>query len=211
MLDSSIRTKIVPHLDAFGHVMARRGITPIALTGVGFGLGVAACVAVATNHWWIGLVLWLANRAADGLDGAVARAIGPTEVGGFLDIMADFAIYGGIVVALGVAEPDLRLPALVTFLCYYLSGSSFLAWSSLSERLGIGTGDGRSLRFPAGLAEGTETIVAMCVVLVFRDIAVIVLWVWAAMVAVTVVQRIVFVSRHLRDDQPDQEAKGPVG
>lgn len=155
-------------------------------------------MAVAADLWILGLVMWLLNRLIDGLDGSLARRVGPTKLGGFLDIMADFAIYGGIVVAMGWAVPDARLAALMLFLAYYLNGSAFLAWSSLSQELDV-EGDGRSLNFPAGLAEGTETIVVMSVVLLLPQAwTPWALWFWTAVVAISVVQRIFFVRGALR-------------
>ncbi len=161
-------------------------------------LGLAACVAIAYERWWLGLALWLLNRIADGLDGAVARNgdIGPTDLGGFLDIIADFAIYGGVVAAVGIAIPEARVAALITFVAYYLNGAAFLAWSSLATKRAH-EGDGRSLVFPAGLAEGSETIVAYIILLAFPGWAVEILWIWAAVVGVTVIQRILFVRAKL--------------
>ena len=207
MLDSSIRSQIVPGLNRLGHGLANRGVKANHLTAIGFAIGVGACVAIATGRWGIGLVLWLLNRAADGLDGPVARASGPTELGGFLDIVADFAIYGGLLVGFGFAGDELRLPALVCFLAYYLNGTAFLAWSSLAERLKLGEGgDGRSLDFStAGLTEGSETIAVMTLALAWRSQADVILWIWAGAVFITVLQRVIFVTRHLRDYRPDPE------
>ncbi|MFW2381883.1 MAG: CDP-alcohol phosphatidyltransferase family protein [Acidimicrobiales bacterium] len=174
-------------------------MTADMVTGAGFLIGVGACWAIATERWTAALVLWLLNRLLDGLDGAVARnsAGGPTDLGGFLDIMADFAIYGGVVAAAGYAVPEARVAALVTFLAYYLNGTALLAWSSLAERTQAATGD-RGLVFPSGLAEGSETIIAYVILLLFPEWARTILWIWAIVVAITVVQRVVFVTRQLR-------------
>lgn len=206
MLDSSIRSQIVPGLNRLGHGLAHRGVRANHLTAFGFVIGVGACVAIATGRWGLGLVLWLLNRAIDGLDGSVARANGPTELGGFLDIVADFAIYGGLLVGFGFASDELRLPALVCFLAYYLNGTAFLAWSSLAERLKLGEGgDGRSLDFSnAGLTEGTETIIVMSVALIWRSQAEAILWIFAGAVFITVLQRVYFVIGHLRGYRPDR-------
>ncbi len=210
MLDSSIRSQLVPRLDRLGHRLADRGVKAGHVTALGFIIGVGACVAIGAGRWRIGLVLWLLNRIADGFDGSVARAAGPTELGGFQDIVADFAIYGGLLVGFGFAGEELRLPALVCFLAYYLNGTAFLAWSSLAERLKLGEGgDGRSLDFSnAGLTEGSETIAVMTIVLLWRSQADIILWIWAAAVTITVLQRVAFASRHLRDYQLGQGAEG---
>ena len=131
MFDASIRQRLHHPLDRIAEAMAMRGVSPNVLTGIGFGVGVASCVAIVAGNWWLALGLWLMNRFIDGLDGSVARRVGPTRLGGFLDIMADFAIYGGMVAAIGLAVPEARVAALVVFLGYYLNGASFLAWSSL--------------------------------------------------------------------------------
>lgn len=204
MFDKSIRSVLIPKLEIPAKRMVAAGISANQLTGAGFVIGVGCCVAVAFGQWWLGLVLWVVNRLVDGFDGIVARLTTPTELGGYYDIMADFAIYFGVVVAIGVSEPDARVAALVTGLAYYLSGSSFLAWSSLAERLRLGGNDGRSLNFPTAIAEGTETIAAMILVLALRDWAAVILWIWAGAVFVSVAQRMVWVRNRLGDpgDQP---------
>ncbi len=199
MLDAPIRRRLERPLASAGTWLAARGLSPNIVTLIGFAIGVAACAAVVADRWLLAIPLWLANRLADGLDGPLARASGAqgaSDVGGFLDIMADFAIYGGVIVAVGYAVPDARTAALAVLLTYYLSGSAFLAWSSLATKREL-VGDGRSLHFPSGLAEGTETIVAYVVILALPDHTRVVLWIWAAIVAVTVLQRIGFVVRSL--------------
>lgn len=202
MLDSSFRRHLEGPLAWAGRRLVAAGIAPTALTATGFVLGAGACWAIATERWTIALVLWLLNRVADGLDGAVARGgrAGPTDLGGFLDIMADFAVYGGVIVAVGYAVPEARVAALVTLLAYYLNGAAFLAWSSLAERRNLSK-DERSLVFPAGLAEGSETIIAYVILLLFPQWARTILWIWAVVVGISVVQRIVFVTRQLGGDQ----------
>jgi phosphatidylglycerophosphate synthase len=197
MLDAAFRARLDGPLGRAVAPLERLGISPNAITAAGFVVGVAACVAIAYGQWWLGLVLWLTNRLGDGLDGPLARRRGATDLGGLLDIIADFAIYGGVLVAIGIALPETRVACLVVFLTYYLSGSSFLAFSSLATKRQL-EGDGRSLQFPAGIAEGTETIAAYVLVLAFPAQAEVLLWVWAALVAITVVQRLAIITRLLR-------------
>jgi len=197
MLDAAFRSRLDGPLDRLVAPLDRIGVSPNVVTAGGFAIGVAACVAIAYERWWLGLALWLANRLADGLDGPLARRRGPTDLGGLFDITADFAIYGGVLVAIGIALPEARLAALVVFLTYYLSGSSFLAFSSLATKREM-EGDGRSLQFPAGIAEGTETIAAYIVILAFPGQAEVLLWIWATLVAITLVQRLTMITQLLR-------------
>ena len=199
MFDAAFRARLDGPLDRAAIPLERIGLAANVVTGIGFVIGIAACVAIAYEHWWLGLAFWIANRLADGLDGPLARRTGPTDVGGLLDILADFAIYGGVLVAVGIAQPDARLASLVVFLMYYLSGSAFLAFSSLATKREM-QGDGRSLQFPAGIAEGSETIAAYILILAFPAQAEVLLWIWAALVAITLLQRLVIIYQLLASD-----------
>jgi phosphatidylglycerophosphate synthase len=198
VIDAALRRRTGPRLDRAGALLARTGIRAGWLTGAGWAAGVGACAAAATRAWPVALALWLTNRACDGLDGPVARAgTGPTETGALLDIVADFSVYGGFVVAVGIAEPPARLACLALLLAYYLSGSAFLALSSLLERRGTATKDERSLRFVGGLAEGAETITVYVLFCLLPGHAALIAWAFTAAVGVTAVQRVWAGARYL--------------
>lgn len=200
MLDAPVRRVLAPSLDAAAGVLHRRGVPPLLLTGSGWLVGVAACFAVATGHWTLALALWLANRVLDGLDGAVARHGRPTDLGGFLDLVADFSIYVGFVVAVGIERPEARIACLVLVAAYYVSGTAFLALSSILERRGgdARVSDGRSLLFVGGVAEGTETVLAYVAFCLMPQYAEQIAWIFAAAVAVTAAQRVALGVRTLR-------------
>ncbi len=202
MLDTRVRELLAPTLDRLGARIAAFGVPALALTGAGWLAGVAGCLAVASQHWFLGLVLWLANRLLDGLDGPVARVRGATDLGGFLDIVADFSIYAGFVLAVAVAVPDARLACTILLTAYYVSGTAFLALSSLVERRGGTLGDERSLRFVGGLAEGTETVIVYVLFCLLPAYAASIAWVFAAAVAVTAIHRVSFGIRVLRTATP---------
>ena len=67
------------------------------------------------------------DDAADGLDGAVARHVGVTDLGGYLDIVLDFLIYSGIVFGFAVGRPDQALPAAFLIFSFVGTGTAFLA------------------------------------------------------------------------------------
>lgn len=203
MLDAAVRRAIAPPLDRIALRLDGIGVRPGFLTATGFVTGIGAVAAAAATWWPLALVLWLANRAFDGLDGPVARQRGATDLGGFLDIVADFTIYGGFVVAVGYAVPSARLATLVLLSAYYVSGTAFLALSSILEKRGTSpesvlNGDGRSLRFVGGLAEGTETVIVYILICLLPAHAALISWIFAAMVFITAGQRIVTGVRALR-------------
>ena len=189
MIDAALRRGIAPPLDAVGRRLCGIGVRPEWVTALGWGIGVGACVAVGMRQWPIALVLWLANRLLDGLDGPVARAVAPTARGGFLDIVADFSVYGGFVLGVAIGVPSARLACVALLLSYYASGTAFLALSSLADRRGF-SDEQRSLCFVGGLAEGAETIVVYVLLCLLPADAATIAWAFAVAVAITAGQRV---------------------
>lgn len=215
MLDRPMRALIERPVAAMAAALDRPGITPDGLTLVGLGVGIGSAVAAGLQAWWLALGLWLASRVVDGLDGALARrrrSAGATgaasdpgaasEAGGFLDITADFVVYGATVVGVAVGAAagfDAPWwPFLLVLLAYYVNGAAFLAFSSIAERTGRRIDDGRSLSFIGRIAEGTETIVVHALWLILPFWAAPIAVGWAAVVGVSAVQRIVVGYRALR-------------
>jgi len=192
MFDRTVRRILARPLQAAGGMLSDAGVSPLALTAGGWVVGIGACVSVGFGQWTLGLVLWLLNRLLDGLDGPTARRRGATELGGFLDIVADFSIYAGFIVGVALAIPSARIAALALLTAYYVSGTAFLALSSLIERRGDIDQDERSLRFISGLAEGTETVVVYVLFCLFPSYAQLIAWIFTGAVAVTAVQRIAY-------------------
>lgn len=190
MLDEQLRHSAKRVYRPLVAVLARLGVTANGLTFFGLLIGVGCLVATAQGHNLLGLSLWLLNRLVDGLDGEVARARDEAgDRGTFWDLNADFFMYGGLVVALAVQHEHARLPLVVLLGTYYLNGSVFLCLSSLLERRGAERGSERGLHFHRSLTEGFETIVYGTVVLAWPATVVPATWVFAGMVAVSVVQR----------------------
>lgn len=201
MLDAKIRPLIDPPLNAIGAALARAGITANALTFTGLALGLAGAAAIAFGHIGWGLALILANRLADGLDGAVARVKGPSDLGGYFDIVADFAFYVAVPLGFGILAPANTLPALVLVASFVLTGVTFLAFAVIAGKRGATTEahGKKSFFYSTGLAEGAETIavfIAMCCVPGwFGTIA----YAYAGLCVLTVFQRSAMAARAFRD------------
>jgi phosphatidylglycerophosphate synthase len=168
VLDAKLRPLIDPPLTAAARRLVARGITADQITIAGFAAGLAAAVAIACGNFTFGLFLIAANRLADGLDGAVARLIGPTDRGGFLDIALDFVFYASVPLAFAWADPAHNaLPAAFLIASFLANGAAFLAFAIIAAKrnLTTDTQGAKSIFYLAGLAEGAETIavfVAFC-------------------------------------------------
>jgi phosphatidylglycerophosphate synthase len=197
MFDARLRRRLAPALDRAAGALERRGARAGTVTAVGWLVGLGAVGAALGRLWPLALLAWWANRALDGLDGALARRRGASELGGYLDLVADFSIYAGLALAVAVVEPAARLATVALLVAYYLSGTALLGGSAILERHGVAH-DERSVNLLGGLAEGAETILAYTVVLAWPAGATTVAWTFAALVSVTAVQRVARVARTLR-------------
>lgn len=167
MFDARLRPLIDPPLDAAGRWIAARGIGANAVTLAGLAPGLAAAVAVTQEAFGLALLLILVNRIVDGLDGAVARARGLTDFGGYLDSVADYVFYAAIPVGFGLAADTNAVPALLLVASFTLTAASFLVYAAVAAKRGAATtAHGRKgIVYSTGIAEGAETIaafVAMC-------------------------------------------------
>ena len=201
MLDAKLRPLIDPPLNRAGAWLARVGVTANMLTFSGLALGLGGAAAIAFAHIGWGLALIVANRLLDGLDGAVARARGPSDLGGYFDIVADFAFYVSVPLGFGLLAPANQLPALVLVASFVLTGVSFLAFAVIAAKRGAETtAHGRkSFFYSTGLAEGAETIavfIAMCLLPAwFGALA----YAYAALCVATVFQRSAMAAAVFRD------------
>jgi phosphatidylglycerophosphate synthase len=168
MMDGWARRRLDPPLDIIGARLAGAGVSANAVTIGACSVGLVATAAIACGQFWLGLVLLIVSRLGDGLDGAVAKVSGRTDLGGYLDIVLDFVFYGAIPVGFILADPAANAVAgAVLVFSFYVNGSSFLAYAVMAEKRKLQTEarGAKSLFFTTGLAEASETIavfVAFC-------------------------------------------------
>ena len=169
MLDRAARRLIDPVLDQLATAAQRRSITANQVTVAGFACGLAAMAAIALQSYELGLLLLLANRLADGVDGALARRNGATDLGGYLDIVLDFIIYSGAAFAFALAQPEHAVAAAFLIFSFMGTGSSFLAFAifAAKRKLDGEEAANKSFYYLGGITEGTETILLFVIVLLF--------------------------------------------
>jgi phosphatidylglycerophosphate synthase len=177
---------------------------PLALTAMALVAGLAAAAAAAVDRRSFALALWLLGRLLDGLDGPVARRHGRTsDLGGYLDIMGDTIVYAAVPIGIAVGRGDdaTWIACAVMLAAFSVNTMSWTFLSAVAERRGARPGAGAArttIHMPPGLVEGAETIVAYSVMITVPDRAATVFAVFAVLVAITIVQRLVWAVRHLR-------------
>jgi phosphatidylglycerophosphate synthase len=201
MLDRHLRPWIDPPLERLARALAPR-IGADAVTVTGFALGLLAILAVMLGHHGAGLALLLLNRLADGLDGAIARHRGVTDLGGYLDIVLDFIVYAGIVFAMAVADPAANALAAAFLLFAFMgTGASFLAFAVMAAKHGLESPEQgtKSLYYLGGLAEGTETILFLVAILLWPAGFALLAWLFGALCWLTTAGRILSAVQSFKD------------
>ena len=172
MLDSYLRPP-VDRLTRTSESLLRRlplSANVVTLCGLLLVPVIVVSVLYGAFYWALGVIAL--NRFLDGLDGALARLHGPTDFGGYSDIVADFVFYASIPVAFALYDPTGNALASVILLASFIvSSSSFLAYAIIAAKRGLETtARGKKSFFHlGGLIEGTETIVFCILVCLLPD------------------------------------------
>ncbi|MCF1710926.1 CDP-alcohol phosphatidyltransferase family protein [Tabrizicola sp. J26] len=201
MLDAAMRRVIDPPLNGIGRKLAARGVTANAVTLAGLGFGLLAAALIALGAPAAALLPLALSRLADGLDGAIARSVGKTDFGGFLDITCDFLFYAAVPLGFVLLDPTANaLPGATLLASFYVNGASFLGFAILAAKRGIETrqqGE-KSLYYSAGLLEGTETILFFVAICLFPALFPLFSWGFAALCLVTATARVLLAWRLFR-------------
>ncbi len=189
MIDNALRSVFRTPIDRTGIWLARRDITATQLTGLGFVVGVAGCIALTQEAYGIALLCLALNRLADLFDGAVARATRVTDFGGFTDIVADFLIYSGYVLAFAIGRPENAIPAAVLIYTFLGTGTTFLAAAIIAAKRDIRRepASRKSFFYNTALAEGTESTVYLALICLLPDHFAVMSYVFAAICWVSIV------------------------
>lgn len=198
MLDNSLRL-VKERLMA--PIALRLGtVHPTVLTGIGLIVGVMGAIAVWQGHDGVGLLLWLLNRLLDGLDGTLARVHHrQSDLGGYLDILADFVIYAAYPVALVASRPTetawLALALLLAI--YYINTASWMYLSAILEKRQLTDPQMTTVAMPVGLIGGTETFIFYVLFLVLPPYLVWLFGLMTVLVILTIAQRVLWAVRRL--------------
>ena len=193
MLDRVALQLLRPTLNAAARGLARAGLHADHVTLLGFAIGIGAAVAIAFEQFLPGLLLMLASRLCDGIDGTLARLTAPTDRGGFLDITLDFLFYASIPLAFAVARPDANALAAAVLLAAFIgTATSFLAFATLAAQRGLKSAayPTKGIYYLGGLTEGTETLTCFVLMCLWPALFALFAYGFAALCGVTIAMRL---------------------
>lgn len=192
MFDHNLHPIVARVLRPAAAGLVRVGITPDFVTVSGFVIGMASVPLLATQNYEFALILMLANRLCDGLDGAMARISGPTHRGAFIDIAFDFFFYSVVPFGFAVADPEANAVAAASLLLAFVgTSSSFLSFAVIAQRRGLTSKafPGKGIYYLGGLTEGAETIAVMMAMCLWPAAFPALAWSFSLLCLVTTVTR----------------------
>ncbi len=193
MFDAYLRAHIDKPLNHIATWLVKYDVHANAVTWVGFTFGVGAAFAVYFHLFNIALLCVVVNRVLDGLDGAVARLRGPTDYGGYLDIVLDFIFYSAFPFSFILADPISNgLAGSFLIFSFVGTGGSFLAFAIFAEKRKISTEirGKKSFYYLGGLTEGAETILLFLCLCLFPNYFSSIAWVFGSLCWITTIVRI---------------------
>lgn len=200
MLDSPLRKLIDPPLNAVANRFPSN-MSANSITIIGFSFGVLSFITIFTGQFALALVFLALNRLCDGLDGAVARRHAPSDLGAYLDIVADFLIWALLPLGFVLYDDRNALAAAFLLSSFAMSMTVFLAFAMLAEKRGLSSDaqGKKGFYYLAGLAEGTETIGFFGFVMLLPGLFIPAALIFAAFVYLSVCGRLIVCIRQLRE------------
>ncbi|MEU7477691.1 phosphatidylinositol phosphate synthase [Lentzea sp. NPDC042327] len=198
MLNIFARASVSRVTDPIGAWLLARGLTPNVVTVVGtVGAVASALWFIPRGQLFLGSALVAFFVLLDLIDGAMARAAGPTKFGAVLDATCDRIADGALFAALTwyALDSGARWTAAAGFVC--LVAAQVISYvKARAEATGL-SADG-------GIAERAERFIVALVGAGVQGLGVphlldVALWLLAVMTVATVVQRVLAVSRSARE------------
>jgi CDP-diacylglycerol--glycerol-3-phosphate 3-phosphatidyltransferase len=197
MLSASIKPAVTRAINPIAKGALRVGLTPDAVTMTGaVGVITSAIYFYPREQFFVGTLAIVFFSLSDLLDGAMARISkkGASRWGAFLDSTIDRFTDSAILVGLSLALLKNDDPLLAVVLASLVFGSLVSYIRAKAESLGV--------ECSGGIAERTERLILSLTAIGFDGLGIpyalaIGMWIFLALSAVTVVQRILIVKAAL--------------
>ena len=212
-ISNESRSRIKQVFEPIALGMGRLGLTPDALTLIGFAITVLGAVLLAANLWLVGGIVVFLGGAFDMFDGTLARATNQvSKLGAFMDSVFDrwgeAIVYLGIVTGAVLSIPhsgDVAVvgPDLVAILGAAAMGAAFMVSYARAKSEGLGFTEGTGMA-AVGIMPREVRLVVLSVGLVITGItgSFLALLIALAVITIgsilTVIQRILHVRSQAR-------------
>ncbi len=199
MIDSQLNKILKPTLTAIAKQFIKLGVKANHVTFIGFFFGIC-CLYLIIKSLFINAIIFLfLNRFCDGLDGAIARIKGETDIGAFYDIILDFLFYSSFPIAFIFVDLNNSYSVCFLVLSFVGTQSTFLttAWIIEKNKISISDGQKKSFFYSSGITEGFETIIFFTMMLLFHEFFNYIAYLFGILCWITFLTRVIFVKNIL--------------
>ena len=200
MIDAKLNNFLRPYLSFLAKIIIKLNISANIITFLGFFFGLC-CFYSIINFYFTGAFLFLVlNRFCDGLDGAVARLLGPTDIGAFYDITLDFVFYSLFPIAFIFVDIKNTYAICFLLLSFVSTQTTFLAsaWIIEKNKILVSTKQKKSFFYIGGITEGFETIICFILMLLFYESVELIAYIFGTLCWITSISRLIFIKKLLR-------------
>ncbi len=189
--------------DRVGAPLARSlsRVSPITVSLIGLVIALLAAWSAYRQIYFAAFALWILNRVLDGLDGLLARMHNKqSDFGGYVDILTDFVAYAALPIGLVAGSPSNEHYLALAFLLasFYINTASWMYLAAILEKRSMHGDDTQTtIIMPAGIIGGFETIIAFGVFTLFPAYLTILYIIFATLVFITIIQRLIWAKRNL--------------
>ena len=200
MIDAKLNIFLRPYLRFLAKIIIKLNISANIITFLGFFLGLCCFYSIINFYFMGAFLLLVLNRFCDGLDGAVARLLGPTDIGAFYDITLDFIFYSLFPIAFIFVDIKNAYAICFLLLSFVSTQTTFLAsaWFIEKNKILVSTKQKKSFFYIGGITEGFETIICFILMLLFYESLELIVYIFGILCWTTSISRLIFIKKLLR-------------
>ena len=200
MIDAQLNKILKPILGIFVKKLSKFNINPNAISFAGFIFGLCCFYAIANAMFIYAFIFLCLNRLCDGLDGAMARFVGETDLGAFYDIVLDFLFYTLFPLSFILLDLDNAYSIGFLLLSFVATQTSFLAsaWVIEKNKLSISDGHKKSFFYAGGITEGFETIICFIMMIFLNEFVTYIAYIFGMLCWITFITRVLFIRKLLK-------------
>ena len=200
MVDGQINKILKPTLDLLAKNLLQFYIQPNMVTFTGFFFGFCCFCFIVNDMFIYASIFLFLNRFCDGLDGALARLVGQTDIGAFYDIFSDFLFYSLFPISFIFLDIQHAYSICFLLMSFVATQTTFLAsaWLVEKNKLLILENQKKSFFYIGGITEGFETILCFILMLLFYDFINYIAYIFGTLCWITFITRVIFIRKLLK-------------
>ena len=200
MFDAKINKILKPILNNIAKKFLKFNVQANSITLIGFIFGIFCVYCIIYEMFFYAAVFLFLNRFCDGLDGAIARLVGQTDIGAFYDIISDFLFYSLFPISFIFLDIENAYSICFLLLSFVATQTTFLAsaWIVEKNKLLITENQKKSFFYIGGITEGSETIICFVMMILFYESINYIIYIFGTLCWITFITRVIFIRKLLK-------------